>query len=218
MKRASQPPSGPTTSNFKHGHLNSPHPPCSHHYSSRFTTPAPTTHPNQRLSSILSSPGPCKAHGALGSRTPSPSPNATGSRHMSPGLWHQPSHWPPDSVYPERIFHTGELPPHGLAFSSSSRTSHWTVDPAAHLSPAAPPGSALAFDTHVAAKASCLQTPLHATSSKIVPESPSIFLSLASHCPPPPSRAHSSQTEPETPRCTMPSGRVAPRWASSPPG
>lgn len=111
MKRASQPPSGPTTSNFKHGHLNLPHPPCSHHYSSRFTTPAPTTHPNQRPSSILSSPGPCKAHGALGSRTPSPSPNATGSRHMSPGLWHQPSHWPLDSVPTKNLPHRGAPSP-----------------------------------------------------------------------------------------------------------
>ena len=33
------------------------------------------------------------------------------------------------TLYPERIFHTGELPPHSLAFSSSSRTSHWTVGP-----------------------------------------------------------------------------------------
>lgn len=135
--------------------------------------------------------------------------------HLDCGTSLLTGHW---TLYPQRIFHTGELPPHGLAFSSSSRTSHWTVGPTAHLPPAAPPGSALAFDTHVAAKASCLQNPLHATSSKVVPESPSIFLSLASHCPPPPSHAHSSQTEPGPPRCTMPSGRVAPRWASSPPG
>lgn len=133
MAGTSHLPSCPTASNFKTRALAHPPTASSHHYSSRFIAPAPTTHPNQRPTSFLASL--CKAHTALISRTPSPSPKV-----MSPGLRHQHSpQWAPDSEPRMNPPHQ-VLPPHSMAFSSSCHTSH--CRPASRLSPAAPPGSA----------------------------------------------------------------------------